>query len=75
MDAATLTPPSPPALLDARAAAALLTCSPRPLLRLAETGRCPAPVRLGHLVRWRRDELLTWLAEGCPTTPVAGGNR
>lgn len=55
-----------PALLDARAAAALLAVSPRHLYRLADAGRCPAPVRLGAAVRWRQAELLDWLAAGCP---------
>jgi excisionase family DNA binding protein len=54
------------ALLDVRAVAALLQCSPRHVYRLADTGRMPAPVRLGALVRWRRAELTDWLAAGCP---------
>jgi excisionase family DNA binding protein len=55
-----------PALLDVRAAAALLGCSPRHVYRLADAGRMPPPVRLGALVRWRRADLDVWLAEGCP---------
>jgi excisionase family DNA binding protein len=56
------------ALLDVRAVAALLGCSPRHVYRLADAGRMPPPVRLGALVRWRRQELLDWLAAGCPTS-------
>jgi excisionase family DNA binding protein len=57
-----------PALLDVRAVAALLDCSPRHIYRLADAGRMPRPVRLGALVRWRRSDLDGWLAAGCPST-------
>src|SRR5262249_26216410 len=53
------------ALLDVRAVAALLDCSPRHVYRLSDSGRLPAPVRLGALVRWRRADLDRWLADGC----------
>jgi excisionase family DNA binding protein len=55
-----------PALLTADDVGRLLSCSRRSVYRLADKGRIPAPVRLGNLVRWRRDELDQWLAEGCP---------
>jgi excisionase family DNA binding protein len=55
-----------PALLDARAVARLLNCSWRHVYRMADAGRMPAPVRLGRLIRWDRDSLLRWIAEGCP---------
>jgi excisionase family DNA binding protein len=60
------------ALLDVRAVAQLLDCSPRHVYRLADAGRMPPPVRLGALVRWRRQELLDWLAAGCPAVRRAG---
>jgi excisionase family DNA binding protein len=69
----TTAPTQPPAdapaaqLLDVRAVAALLDCSPRHVYRLADSSRMPQPVRLGALVRWRRQELQDWLAAGCPT--------
>jgi excisionase family DNA binding protein len=56
----------PAALLDVRTVAALLDCSPRHVYRLADAGKMPAPVRIGALVRWRRPDLDTWLAAGCP---------
>ena len=70
MTAATLPPADTPAaqLLDVRAVAALLDCSPRHVYRLADAGRMPAPVRIGALVRWRRTDLDAWLAAGCPAT-------
>ena len=55
-----------PLLLDRQAVAALLGCSAKHVVRLADSGRMPAPVRLGWLVRWRRDDIARWVAEGCP---------
>lgn len=59
------------ALLDVRAVARFLDCSPRHVFRLADAGRMPAPVRIGALVRWRRSDLDAWLADGC--RPVRQG--
>lgn len=56
------------ALLDVRAVAALLDCSARQVFRLSEAGQMPAPVRIGRLVRWRRAEIDSWLAAGCPSS-------
>jgi excisionase family DNA binding protein len=71
--------PAPPsaeaALIDVRAVAALLNCSPRHVCRLADAGRMPAPVRIGALVRWRRTDLDSWLAAGCPATRGASGQQ
>jgi excisionase family DNA binding protein len=53
------------ALLDVRDVAARLNCSPRHVYRMADGGQMPAPVRLGALVRWRRQDLDAWLAGGC----------
>ena len=54
------------ALLDVQAVASLLSCSTRHVYRLADAGRMPPPVKLGALVRWNRQSVATWLAEGCP---------
>jgi excisionase family DNA binding protein len=54
-----------PALLDVGAVARLLNCSPRHVYRLADGGRMPAAVRIGALVRWSRQSVLDWIAEGC----------
>jgi excisionase family DNA binding protein len=71
---ATLPPADAPAaqLLDVRAVAQLLDCSPRHVYRLADAGQMPAPVRLGALVRWRRQDLADWLAAGCRPIRMAG---
>lgn len=63
-----------PALLDVRAVAALLDCSPRHVYRLSDAGRMPPPVRIGALVRWRRAEIEDWIATGCKPVRQAGRN-
>ncbi len=52
-------------LLDVRAVAVLLNCSPRHVYRLADAGRMPPPIRLSTLVRWRRAEVMRWIDDGC----------
>ncbi|MBI4583927.1 MAG: helix-turn-helix domain-containing protein [Planctomycetes bacterium] len=54
------------ALLSVRAVGALLSCSERHVRRLSLSGRMPQPVRIGSLVRWRREEIEEWIAAGCP---------
>lgn len=66
--AATVPPPVEAALLDVKAVAALLGCSARHVYRLTDARRMPAPVRLGALIRWRRAEIESWIAAGCPAT-------
>lgn len=77
MTPCTTPPADPPAaqLLDVRAVASLLGCSPRHVYRLADAGHMPAPVRLGALVRWRRAELAAWLDRGCQRCPGAWGGQ
>lgn len=53
-------------LLDVRAVAALLDCSPRHVYRLADSGQLPPPVRVGALVRWPRQTIADWIGAGCP---------
>lgn len=59
-------------LLNVNAVASLLGISSRQVYRLADRGRMPRPVRLGALVRWRRAELLEWIASGCPAAKGGG---
>jgi excisionase family DNA binding protein len=54
-----------PVLLDIRAVAQLLCCSPRHVARLADAHRLPSPVKLGRLIRWRRADLDAFLANCC----------
>jgi excisionase family DNA binding protein len=65
---------APPALLDVRAVAQLLDCSPRHVYRLSDAGRMPEPVKLGSLVRWSRQTIEEWIAGGCkPVRQTAKG--
>ncbi len=56
-------------LLDKKALAELLGCSSRHIDRLTHSGRLPAPVKLGALVRWSRKTITDWVEAGCP--PIA----
>jgi excisionase family DNA binding protein len=63
--------PAAEQLLDVEQVATLLNCSTRHVWRLHDGGKMPAAVRLGALVRWRRQDLDAWLAAGC--RPVRRG--
>jgi excisionase family DNA binding protein len=57
---------TPSALVDIRWVAAQLTVSERHVRRLLDAGAMPTPVRLGTLLRWRRQAIVDWIAAGCP---------
>lgn len=44
----------------------LLSVSARTVWRLDSAGKLPKAVRVGGQKRWRRDELIAWVADGCP---------
>jgi len=54
------------ALLDVEQVRGVLNCSARHVLRMADRGLMPPPVRLGALVRWQRGAVESWIANGCP---------
>ncbi len=67
-DAEDSSPSAPPALLlRARDAAAVCGVSLATWHRWHASARCPAPVRIGATVRWRADELRSWVEAGCPS--------
>lgn len=53
-------------LMDARAVAEVLKCSPRQVLRLADAGKMPKGCRVGTLRRWRAEDIDRWIEAGCP---------
>ena len=54
-------------LLVGRLQAALLCAvSPASWDRLTAAGKTPKPIRLGGRVVWRRSDLESWIAHGCP---------
>lgn len=60
--------PQAPVLLDVKAVAQMLACSPRHVYRLSDAGKMPPIIRVGALVRWNRVALEEWIAAGCPKT-------
>lgn len=54
-------------LLTADEVAKICGMSKSALLRLSDSGRAPASVKLERLRRWRRLEILAWISDGCPT--------
>ena len=53
-------------LVDVTEVARMLGVCKQHVRRLADSGRMPAPRRLGQLVRWSKAEILKWCADGCP---------
>jgi predicted DNA-binding transcriptional regulator AlpA len=53
-------------LIDTRAVAALLNVSVRHVATMVAAGRVPPPIRIGHAVRWSRERITRWIADGCP---------
>jgi excisionase family DNA binding protein len=60
-------------LLDVAAVAELLGCSQRHIYRLSDSGRMPAPLRLGSLVRWSAAAIYAWIDAGCPSVRTKKG--
>ncbi len=58
--------------IDAKRFAAIMGCSWRHILRLADEGKAPWGVKLGSLRRWNlQAEISPWIAGGCK--PVKAG--
>jgi predicted DNA-binding transcriptional regulator AlpA len=53
-------------LVDAKTFASLLSISTSTLYRLQAEEAILAPVRLGHLKKWRLSEILEWIEADCP---------
>lgn len=54
-------------MLDADGVAAMIRCSTKHALRMADSGRMPPCIKLGKLRRWQRAVIEKWIADGCPT--------
>lgn len=53
-------------MLDVPAVAEMLDVSQRSIWQWLDSGRLPAPVRLGRLVKFSRATIEKWIADGCP---------
>lgn len=55
-----------PPLLTSQQVAALTNLGERTVWRHSRAGTMPSPVRIGGSIRFRRDEVLQWIGNGCP---------
>jgi len=55
-----------PELLTVKDLAAWLSMGQRTIWSHADSGKIPAPCRIGGSVRWRRAVIEEWLEQGCP---------
>lgn len=62
--------PADGVLISAEELARMLNVSLRTVRRLVAARHAPAPIRLGTCVRWRRGEVLAWIAAGCPQQEI-----
>ena len=55
------TPFGTAALVDAEEIAQFLSCSPKHVRRMADSGQFPKPVKVGRLKRWPRKAIEQWI--------------
>ncbi len=60
-----------PELLDVRAVAEIFSCSQRFVIKMADQGVIPRPLKIGRLRRWSRRAIAQW----AETQATAGGAR
>ena len=53
--------------VGARRLGEMLGLSERTVRRLDAAGKLPRPIQIGGSVRWRLDEIATWLHAGAPS--------
>lgn len=53
-------------LCDYEEASEIMDCTSRHVRNLASRGLMPRPIKIGGNVRFRRQEILDWIAAGCP---------
>ncbi len=63
-----------PPLLNKAETANFIRCSIRHVEHMTKKGLMPVPVRLGTAPRYRRDELMQWIADGCLPVRQATAN-
>lgn len=63
----TATADPAPLLLTAQEVVQMLSVSKSTLWRMRDSGKLPAPIRVGGIVRWRASDIQRWVEQGCPT--------
>jgi predicted DNA-binding transcriptional regulator AlpA len=53
-------------LVTAREFAEMLGLDSKTIVRWSKEGFAPSPVRIGKVLRWKRDEVRSWIEAGCP---------
>ena len=72
-DSPPIDPGATQTLIDVRAVASWLDCSVRHVYRLHDAGRMPSALKVGSLVRWSRQVIAAWIADGCK--PIRSATR
>ena len=49
--------------------ATIMNVSQRTVCRWVESGACPKPIQIGHIIRWNSKEFEAWIKAGCK--PIA----
>lgn len=62
-------------LMTTKQVATLLACSARHVSRLVDRRAMPAPIRLGHLLRFDRAHIDAWVRDGCPDCRQRAGGK
>lgn len=47
-------------------------CSERHVRRMADSGRCPRPIKFGSLLKWPLKGIEKWENDGCPNASKGG---
>jgi predicted DNA-binding transcriptional regulator AlpA len=53
-------------LISGEVLAKMLSISKRQIWRLRSAGKLPKPIHIGGSLRWRKAEIVAWIAEGAP---------
>lgn len=64
-----------PVLINIKQVAVTLSVNERTIYRRVKAGDMPAPVKIGHLTRWRVAELQRWCEAGCPRVGKTQGGE
>lgn len=66
MSASIPSPAIEPELIDIPWLAHMLSLSAKTVRRMVNAGEIPKTIRLGRQIRWRRSDMFSWIADGCP---------